>query len=105
MIRADFLVRTGVFCGFRLKGHAGSAPAGRDIVCAAVSSAFYMAANTLTEVCGCRVLIRERDGYLFCSVPEGDRKKAQTVLQGLQIHTEGLYAQYPTYIQVFTTEV
>lgn len=105
MIRADFLVRDGALCGFRLKGHAGMAPAGRDIVCAAVSSAFYMAANTLTEVCGCRALLREGDGYLFCSVSGEDREKAQTVLRGLRLHAEGLRAQYSEYIQVFTTEV
>ena len=33
--------------GFEISGHAGGS-AGRDIVCAAVSSAVYMAANTVT---------------------------------------------------------
>lgn len=105
MIRVDFLARNGCICGFRLKGHAGMAPAGHDIVCAAMSSAAYMAANTLTDVCACHVLLRQKDGYLFCSVPCTSLGHAQTVLKGLKLHAEGLRSQYPEYIQVFLTEV
>ena len=49
--------------GFEISGHAGG-NAGRDIVCAAVSSAVYMAANTVTEIIKVRADISEQDGYL-----------------------------------------
>ena len=51
MICADFhFGENGI--SFTVKGHSGSANAGEDIVCAAVSSAVYMAANTVTEILG-----------------------------------------------------
>ena len=105
MICAALLKRNGTLCGFDVNGHSGSAACGQDIVCAAVSSAVYMAANTLTEVCGCAADIHEKDGDLALRVIEPDVTKAQNVLQGLQIHLQGLTAQYPKFIKIQSTEV
>ena len=103
MICAEMLMRNGTLCGFDVQGHSGSAVSGRDIVCAAVSSATYMAANTLTEVCGCQADVTEADGRLRVVVTETD--KAQEVLKGLHIHLQGLVAQYPKFITIQLTEV
>ncbi len=105
MICATMLKRNDSFYGFDVKGHSGSAESGRDIVCAAVSSAVYMAANTLTEVCGCKAAIIEADGRLRFTVTEADTQKAQEVLKGLHIHLQGLVAQYPKFIKIQLTEV
>lgn len=104
MICATFLKRNGQLCGFSVNGHSGSAPSGHDIVCAAVSSAVYMAANTVTDVCGLAADIREEDGHLTLTIVK-DEAKAQTVLQGLKLHLEGLAEQYPTFITTEFTEV
>ena len=50
--------------GFTVQGHSGSAEAGEDIVCAAVSSAVYMAVNTLTDVLMLTPETEVRDGFL-----------------------------------------
>ena len=105
MICATMLTRNGSLCGFDVQGHSGSAVAGRDIVCAAVSSAVYMAANTLTEVCGCKADMQQADGLLRCTVGDVDTNKAQEVLKGLHIHLQGLSAQYPQFITIQLTEV
>lgn len=105
MICAKLLTRNGSLCGFDVQGHSGSAVSGQDIVCAAVSSAVYMAANTLTEVSGCAADIREADGLLSFTVCEADTQKAQEVLSGLHIHLTGLSAQYPQFIKIQLTEV
>ena len=105
MICAKLLSRDGKLCGFDVQGHSGLAPSGSDIVCAAVSSAVYMAVNTLTEVCGCDADIHQEDGKLCMTVIKADTDKAQTVLQGLQLHLRELAAQYPTGIQIQQTEV
>ncbi len=105
MIRAVILNRGSNLCGFDVQGHAGQAEQGRDIVCAAVSSAVYLAANTLTEVCGCRATVVEQAGQLRVLVSEGEENKATTILRGLQLHLKGLCAQYPQYIQLQQTEV
>ncbi len=104
MICATFLKRNGQLYGFSVKGHSGSAPSGHDIVCAAVSSAVYMAANTITEVCGLAADIHEEDGHLTLAIAQGEAK-AQTILQGLNLHLEGLAEQYPTFITTQFTEV
>ncbi len=105
MICAKMLTRDGQLYGFHLQGHAGAAAHGSDIVCAAVSSAVYMAANTLTEVCGCAADIHESDGLLTIQIAESDVPKAQDTLQGLQLHLQGLTAQYPKFIKIQSTEV
>ena len=66
--------------GFEISGHAGGS-AGTDIVCAAVSSAVYMAANTVTDVIKIHADISEQDGYLKFSVGE-ENDSAAAVLDG-----------------------
>lgn len=105
MICAVFYKRDGSLYGFDVRGHAGSAAAGHDIVCAAVSSAVYLTANTLTEVCGCRAAIDEANGHLKLTVERADTEKAQQTLCGLQLHLQGLADQYPSFIQLQQTEV
>ena len=105
MICAKLLTRDKQLCGFDVQGHSGSAGSGQDIVCAALSSAVYMAANTLTEVSGCNADIEEADGKLIFTVCKTDIDKAQEVLKGLLIHLQGLVAQYPKFIKIQLTEV
>ena len=99
MIRIRFTQdRNGQLSGFCVRGHAQFAESGRDIVCAAVSSAVYMAANTVTEVLGLSPALSERDGKLSLSLSEKEAPAAQAVLQGLRLHLQALYTQYPDYI-------
>lgn len=104
MIRAIFRYADGAAQGFSLSGHAGAGTSGNDIVCAAVSSAAYMAANTLTEICGAHATIAEDDGQLSLTVTEKDAR-IQTVLDGFLLHMNGLQEQYPQRIQVQKMEV
>ncbi len=48
MVRARFFRKDGLYCGFIVSGHAGGRY-GQDIVCAGVSSAVMLAANTVTD--------------------------------------------------------
>ncbi len=101
MVRITLLRRGVKPCGFRISGHAGGV-AGSDIVCAAISSAAILAANTVTEACGCRAVVRSDDGYLFLSVVTADLDRCEEVLEGLRQHFEELQRQYPNKIQVGT---
>ena len=87
--------------GFWIKGHSRLDTAGKDILCAAVSSAALMAINIVTDVCGCRALIRRDDkqGYLFLSVVSSDAKKAYPIIRGLQLHLQELCRMYPDFIK------
>ena len=86
--------------GFEITGHAGG-NAGRDIVCAAVSSAVYMAANTVTEIIKVHADISEQDGHLKFSVGE-ENDSVAAVLDGQKLHLTELSKQYPKKIKVIT---
>ena len=104
MIRATFRYRAGQAQGFSLIGHAEAGAKGEDIVCAAVSSAAYMTANTLTEICGLPAEVVVKDGEMSVAFAEKDGC-AQVVLDGFLLHMQALQEQYPTRIQVQKMEV
>ncbi|MCH5197334.1 MAG: ribosomal-processing cysteine protease Prp [Oscillospiraceae bacterium] len=102
MIEAKFSFPLSSSARFIIKGHSGSAELGRDIICAAVSSAAYMAANTVTEVLGVKAEARVRDGYMKFEFSGSE--DAAKIIRGLKLHLEGLSDEYPNFIKI-TTEV
>ena len=104
MLSATFLHRDDMLCGFDLNGHCGG-EAGRDILCAAVSSAAYMTANTLTDVCNLDADISEQDGHLKICLSTEDMKQAQIILNGFYLHMKQLHEQFPDRIDLNNTEV
>ncbi|HZK20904.1 MAG TPA: ribosomal-processing cysteine protease Prp [Oscillospiraceae bacterium] len=105
MITATFFTCFDALIGFRIGGHAYFSESGTDIICAAVSSAAYMAANTITDVEGIDAKIKEKDGFMEVIVPKTDAEKAKTVLSGLKLHLTQLSKQYPKNIEITYTEV
>lgn len=103
MISAVFHIRNKKPYEFTIQGHSGSAESGRDVICAAVSSAAYMAANTVTEILGCEIDADVRDGYMKISLC-GESDAAKDIFSGLMLHLEGLMEEYPGFIRI-TTEV
>ena len=104
MIRIHFRTRQEQLIGFRIDGHAGAGTAGEDIVCAAVSSAAYMAANTLTEVLSLPADITVEDGLMDLTIT-GDATAAQAILSGLRLHLTALHEEYPRRVHPIITEV
>lgn len=103
MIKAVFFLSGQDVTGFSVKGHADQAEHGQDIVCAAVSSAVYMAANTVTDVFKAEADIEVDDGLFTLKLKKPDESSVN-VLKGLKLHIEALQEQYPSYIDK-TTEV
>lgn len=81
--------------GFEFSGHAEHGVSGEDIVCAAVSSAAYMAANTVSDVLHCSISAEVEDGYMKVMLSDNDVPRAQDILEGLKLHMEALTKQYP----------
>ena len=104
MIRVSFRTRQGVLCGYRITGHAGAGSAGEDIVCAAVSSAAYMTANTITDILSLPADIAVEDGLMDLTVT-GDVTACQALLSGFRMHIEALQDQYPKRVHLMNTEV
>jgi hypothetical protein len=99
MIKIEFFSGINGLCGFEAQGHSMSADSGEDIVCAFVSSACLMAANTVTEVIGLDADAQSDDGYLKLMIME-DTAPAQGILEGLKLHLTELAKEYPDNIKV-----
>ena len=91
--------------GFRIAGHSGSSEAGTDIVCAAVSSAAYLTANTVTDILHVSAKVSVKDGSMVLHVPEKDTAACSALLLGFRLHMSALQQQYPENITLTDTEV
>lgn len=103
MIKVSFFKRDDMLTGFESKGHSHTAEAGSDIVCAFVSSACYMTANTVTEVLGLTADARAEEGYMRLSIKDNP-EKAQDILNGMKLHLTELQKDYPENIKVTLLE-
>lgn len=104
MIKINFTKCDDLITGFECKGHSNSAPSGEDIVCAFVSSACFMTANTVTEILNLNADAAETDGYMRLEIKESP-SKAQDILNGLILHLTELEKDYPDNIKVNISEV
>lgn len=79
-----------------VEGHAGAAPAGQDLVCAAVSALTYCldAACAMHPEYGMKIKRVESLPYFSASVKLRGRKALRTVAEGLQL----LAIRYPQFI-------
>ncbi len=102
MINIDFFVlKNGILLGFDIYGHAERNACGKDIVCAAVSSAAFMVANTISEVIKVPADIKVYDcGEMRLQVNEKDAALCCDVLLGFKLHMVNLEEQYPKNISV-----
>ncbi len=100
MITVRFFNDGELLAGFSVSGHAGLASSGRDILCAAVSSASYMAANTIIEICKAECETKVSDGFMEIRPKDFAEEGVRTVLNGLSLHMRELSAQYPKQMKV-----
>ena len=93
-------------CGLTVKGHAGYARNGSDIVCAAASVLITTCANALQSVADISPVleVEEKPAIIAVDLPDGlspaqnhdARIILHTILQGFQ----DVAAQYPRYLQI-----
>ena len=105
MTTVTFNCSGNLICGFTVSGHSGYAEEGSDIVCAAVSSAVIMTANTITEIQHINADVTENDGFLKLNLSKEEAKKCEIILNGLKLHLTALSEQYKKYIKVKNSEV
>ena len=107
MIRAEFFYKKGEPQKFIVSGHAGYDECGKDIVCAAVSSAVQMAVNGITEIVRihCDVSVDEETGTVECVLPPRARPAAWHFVSALRLQLKNLSEDYPDTINLIITEV
>ena len=99
MTKATFYFDGNVPYGFLISGHSGFAQEGEDIVCASISSASYMVANTITEILKVDADINVNDAKMKLIVNKEQRHITKDILLGLKLHLEGLEEQYPEFLE------
>jgi len=101
MIQAFFTVMEGRYTGFSVSGHSEMNKPGKDILCAAVSSAVEMAANTITEVLKVKASVNVEENRISLVLPkDASSEDASNVIAGLRLHLALLSKDYPGRIKV-----
>ncbi len=104
MTKAVFYEKDEKLIGFLIREHSGYDEEGYDIVCASVSSAAYLTANTLTEIVGAAADIDLREAY-FEFILKDKFNEGQSHLQGLRLHLSSLAGDYSEFISCQTETV
>ena len=105
MIKVEFFGTEPVY-GFHITGHSDMNPEGPEILCAAVSSAAYMTANTVTDVMGLSPVLNVDDGDMALKVKtENEAEQCRVLFDGLRLHLSSLAEQHPKYLKVTYSEV
>ncbi len=85
---------------FEVKGHSGFAESGKDIVCAAVSTACTMTVNGIEAQGLADITYEQKDGFLLCKIPEKREEGADLLLNSLMITICEIAKQYKKYLLI-----
>ncbi|MBR7132971.1 MAG: ribosomal-processing cysteine protease Prp [Clostridia bacterium] len=102
MTGVKFLADAKRIYGFEISGHCsrdGDDEVGK-LVCSAVSSAAYMAANTITEIIGDAADAEVSEAKMYFTVKKPSEASVK-VLEGLKLHLISLSNQYSNNIKIF----
>jgi uncharacterized protein YsxB (DUF464 family) len=105
MLKAVFKKENGKFCICSVKGHAGYADNGQDVVCAAVSSAVQLTANLITETLHEPAEVSVRADMVTIRLKKECTVIAASVIEALYIHLQYISEDFPGTIQFEISEV
>lgn len=108
MIEAEFLKYGGALVGFSVSGHAGAGPFGKDIVCAAVSSAVMLTANTITDYLFCDADVKVEKNRVLLAIKDPNSATAiaaKQVIASFANHLDIVAQQHKGKINITVKEV
>ncbi len=104
MIRIVLTKKDGEIKKVEIKGHAGYAKYGRDIVCSAVSSIASAALMGLMEFCTRKVEYVKEDGYLVFTVPEAEsaeeKIRTDAILKTMELGLRDVQEGYRAFVKM-----
>ena len=104
MIKAEFFSQEGRRTGFSVSGHSGSAEAGADVICAAVTAVVRFAEATLNDILGvgAKVRVDEPNAVVTLRLPAHyeEEEAVQAILDGMMLTLSSLRDENPDYIEV-----
>ncbi len=105
MITAEFFLQGERFSGVSVRGHAGYAAFGHDVVCASVTSAVELVANGITEILNVPAAVGVFENEVRIDLPPDLPMEAEQFLKALRLHLELLKQDYPENLRLTDTEV
>ena len=84
----------GSYKGFTCTGHAGFAPSGKDIVCAAVSVLVINTINAIETLAGEKTDVRTEDGVIECRFPDKINDKAALLMEAMVLGLKDIEKNY-----------
>ncbi len=104
MIRVKVLTLNDAIRSLVIKGHAGYADKGQDLVCAAVSSISIGLCNALDHLAAadCKITLEENRIEIEAS---SDNEKLQTILNTGLIQLQTVEEQFSEFVRIEKTEV
>lgn len=100
MIEVEVRQRGDRLDGFRVRGHAGYAEAGQDIVCAAVSVLVYNFINSAERFADVALDVRDRGDELSCRFPPMLNPRAKLLFDSMLFGIEQVAEQYPEHVRI-----
>ena len=94
--------------GFSVSGHADAGVFGRDIVCAAVSSAVMLTANTITDYLYCKADVKDQGNRILLVIKDPDSAMsiaAKQVIASFHNHLHELAKESKGKIKVSVREM
>ena len=108
MTRVKFYQNKGQCTGFEASGHSGYGEEGTDIICAAISALTTNTINSLEELAGEKMSVRqeEQTGFLRCDFESSLQEKSVFLIESMVFNLENLSREYgKKYLQVKFEEV
>ena len=106
MIRITIEKSSDSYVSFRSCGHAGYAPAGEDIICAAVSALVITAVNSIETFTDDSMELEEGEGYVFFRLDSPVSKETRLLMDALVLGLTQIEESCDSkYLEVITKEV
>ncbi len=86
--------------GISVEGHAGFAPSGQDIVCAAVSTLFQTLVWSIEELAGDKIKYEFADGRSWIKCDGNLSEDAHLLMRSFFIGIEAIRDAYPEYVRI-----
>ena len=105
MITAGFIKKDDRFSGFKISGHSGYAESGKDIVCAAVSSAVQTVANIIADQFGieCESRVNDKNAEIYFNIKDRNVNNlilSDKLLKGLFEQLKEIQEEYPGFLSL-----
>ncbi len=111
MTSVQFISFAGRLIGFEAWGHTGYAPAGKDIVCAGVSTLVQTTVLGLEKLIGIKVTVNQekKTGHFYCRIASNTEEEKQVqadfVLHLTYLGLQQIATEYKDYVRVSIKEV